>query len=105
METLYIPDIPAQMDDMIYVKPVGNQVLLKPLPSAEISESGFFVPLNARKPSNRCTVVKVGRGTAKRPMKLKVGMIAYRVRDWGEPILINDELHFLMDDTAILATE
>ncbi len=77
--------------------PILNQILFKPLPSDEISEFGLFIPETARKPSDKGIIVKVGRGTAKQPMTLKEGMTAFRVKDWGQEIMIGNELHFLMD--------
>lgn len=85
--------------------PIGNQILFKPLLSNEISEGGLFIPETARKPSNKGTVVLVAKGTASKPMRLKEGMVVYRVKDWGQEVMINNELHFLMDQGAILAKE
>lgn len=73
--------------------------------TAEVSEAGLMIPETARKHLDRGTIVSVGRGTAKKPMKLKEGMIGYRVHDWGEKIIINEETYFLMDGAAILAVE
>ena len=87
------------------MKPVRNNVLVKPFPPSEQSEGGIFVPLSVRKDNNRGTVVAVGNGTKDRPMQFKRGQIVYRVFEWGTPIEIQGEKHFLMDDSAILATE
>lgn len=84
--------------------PIRNQVLFKPFPPDEISTGGIYVPESAREVSNKGTIVKVGRGTKERPMSLKQGDIAYRVKDWGTEVIVDGELHFLMDDSAILAT-
>lgn len=85
--------------------PIRSQILVKPFPSDEISEGGIFVPESARRVSNKVRVVKVGVGTKDRPMKLKEGDVGYRVQDWGTELEINGELHFLLDQDAILATE
>ena len=85
--------------------PVRSQILVKPFPSDEISEFGIIVPENARKPSNKVKIVRVGNGTKDKPMKLKEGQVGYRVQDWGCPFLIWGELHFIMDADAIIATE
>lgn len=104
---IYIPDIPAQMLEV--KKPIKqllhNQILFKPLPSEEKTDSGLFVPENAIAVSNKGIIAQVANGTKKRPMKLKEGQVAYRVKDWGNDIMINNELYFLMDENAILATE
>ena len=85
--------------------PIRSQVLVKPFASDEISEFGIIVPENARKPSNKVMVVKVGNGTKDKPMKLKAGQTGYRVQDWGCPVEVEGELHFIMDADAIIATE
>lgn len=85
--------------------PVRTQILCKPFPSDEISEGGIIVPLSARKTSNKMKIIKVGKGTPKKPMKLKPGQTGFRVRDWGCPVVIEGDLHFLMDQDAILAIE
>jgi co-chaperonin GroES (HSP10) len=38
-------------------------------------------------------------------MQFKPGQVVYRVKDWGTPVEIEGENHYLMDDSAILATE
>lgn len=83
--------------------PIRNQILFKPFPPDEISAGGIFVPESAREVNNKGMIVKVGAGTKIRPMKLKEGDIGFRVKDWGTDVLINGELHFLMEDTAIIA--
>jgi co-chaperonin GroES (HSP10) len=87
------------------LKPIRNNVLVKPFPPSEISEGGIFVPLSVRKENNRVRVVAVGNGTKDRPMQFKPGQVAYRVAQWGTPVEIEGEKHYLMDDSAILATE
>mgnify|MGYP000993962647 CR=1 FL=1 len=85
--------------------PILNNVLVKPYPSPEITESGFYVPENAREVNNKVLVVEVGKGTDKKPMLFKKGVTAFRVKDWGTEIVINNEKHFLMDQGALLAIE
>lgn len=85
--------------------PIKNQILFKPFPSEEITLGGIFVPENAREINNKGTIVAVGEGSNKKPMTLKVGMTGYRVLNWGQEVMINDELHFLMDAGAILTIE
>ncbi len=85
--------------------PIQNQILFKPFPPDEITQGGLYVPESCRKVSNRGTIVKVGNGTAKRPMHLKEGTVGHRVLNWGTEILIDNEQYFLMDEEAILAIE
>lgn len=85
------------------MKPILSQVLFKPLSPDEVTEGGLFVPKSAMEVSNKGLIVDVGNGTNKKPMKLKKGLIVYRVKGWGQEVMINNELHFLMDEGAILA--
>lgn len=87
------------------MRPIRNFVLVKPFPADEISEGGILVPESARHESNKVHVIAVGNGTSSRPMNLKAGQVAYRVKDWGTPVEIEGEKHYLMDNSAIIAIE
>lgn len=87
------------------MQPIRTQILFQPMPSDEVSEGGIFVPETARAISNKGVIKAVGRGTAKKPMMFTPGDTVYRVKDWGCEIIIDGELHFLMDMDAILAKE
>ena len=85
--------------------PVRQNILVKPYPSEEVSEGGIYVPENAREVSNKVKVVAVGTGTPKKPMLLKAGMTGFRVKSWGQPLEIDGELHFIMEQSAIIALQ
>ncbi len=87
------------------IRPIKNNVLVKPFPSDEFTQSGLFVPENAREVNNKVRIVAVGEGTANNPMVLKPGATAYRVLNWGTEIFIDGEQYFLMDKGALLAQE
>ncbi|MES2382401.1 MAG: co-chaperone GroES family protein [Bacteroidota bacterium] len=87
------------------MKPILNQIIFKPLPSDELTEGGLFVPENCREINNKGTIVNVGEGTKNKPMRLKEGITVHRVKDWGLGFTINNELYFLMDESAIIAIE
>lgn len=89
---------------MSQINPIRNQILFKPFPPDVVTEGGLIVPESAQKPNNKGVIVKVGNGTKDRPMKLKAGDVAIRVQGWGQEILIDGELHFIMDADAILTT-
>jgi len=38
-------------------------------------------------------------------MLLKEGQTGFRVQDWGQEVLIDGELHFLMEQSAIIAAQ
>lgn len=87
------------------MQPVLNNVLVKPIYTSGISEGGILMPDSFKEPSNKVIVVSVGNGTSKKPMTLKPGDVGYRVKSWGTDVMIENELHFLMDAGAILAKE
>jgi chaperonin GroES len=87
------------------MKPIGTNVLVKPFPSPEYSEGGLLVPDSCKKDNNKVTIVAVGNGTKDRPMMRKVGDVGFRVKNWGQELIIGEEKYFLMDQSAILALE
>lgn len=82
------------------MKAHGKNVIVKPYPSSEFSEGGLIVPDSVKKPSNKVSIVSVGD----RVTKVKEGQSGFRVKSWGHDVLINNELHFIMDQSAIIAT-
>lgn len=87
------------------MQPIRNNILVKPFPADEVSEGGIFVPESARKESNKLLVVAVGRGTRDRKMPFVAGDVVYRVRDWGTPVDVHGDRHYIMDQNAIIAKE
>jgi chaperonin GroES len=87
------------------IQPIRNNVLVKCFEVSNISDGGILVPDSFKKDSNKVRIIAVGDGTKKRPMKLKSGDIAYRVRDWGTEVTDNGEKYFIMDDQAIIALQ
>lgn len=85
--------------------PIRQNVLVKPYPPSEQTESGLFVPDTVKKPSNHVYIVAVGNGSPNRPMKLKAGQSGYRVKDWGQEVEYNGEKHYFMEQSAIIALE
>ncbi len=87
------------------MQPIRNEILFKPDVPKDTTDGGLYVPDSCKEVPNRGTIIAVGRGTANQPMTLQAGMIGHRVKNWGEAIIIEGELHFLMDANAILAIE
>jgi len=81
--------------------PVGKNVLVKPFPSSDFSEGGLIVPDTVKKPSNKVLIKEVGHAVT----RVKRGQVGFRVKDWGNEILINGELHFIMNEAAIIAIQ
>ena len=87
------------------IKPIRNNVLIKPFAGKEITDGGLIIPENLRTPSNKGIVSAVGNGSKGRPMRLNVGEIDFKVKDWGTPVESDGELYYLMDENAVLATD
>lgn len=85
------------------VQPIRDQVLIKPFPSENKSEGGIWVPDSFAEVNNKAWVVAVGNGVVGKPMRFEAGMVVYRVKSWGVPIEIDGDIHYLMEDSAILA--
>lgn len=83
------------------MKPVGKNILVKPYPPSEVTQGGLIVPDTVKKPSNKVLITEVGNAVT----KVKRGQSGFRVRDWGQEVLINDELHFIMNEAAVIALQ
>ena len=80
--------------------PIRNQILVQPFPSDNVTAGGLIVPDSVMKPSSKVKVIKAGSRS-----KIKEGVTAYRVSDWGTEVIIDGVSHFIMEDNAILAVE
>lgn len=87
------------------IQPIINTVLIKPLPSENISAGGIVVPESFYVRNQKAEVVAVGKGCKKRPMIYKKGDLVYNIKDCGDEIEINGEKHYLIQDTYILMYE
>ena len=86
------------------IKPVRNNVLVKPFLKDETSKGGIIVPDSFRGESEKCLVVAVGEGTKRTPMQFKEGEVVFRVKEWGVPVIENGEQFYIMEQSSILAT-
>lgn len=86
------------------MKPVGQNILVKPFPPDDISEGGVIVPDSLKKPSNKVTVIAVGPGTEKKPMRIRQGDVGFRIKDCGTEVPIDGETYFLLHQDWLLAT-
>ena len=84
------------------VKPIRDNVLVRPCESDGISSGGIIVPDSYKEISNKVEVISVGNGVAGRKMKFKPGDIVCKVKGCGTEVLINGETHFLIKDNWIL---
>lgn len=83
------------------MKLTGDNILFRPFESDKISDGGIIMPDSYIKESNKGEIVSVGNGVK----DLKEGQIAYRVKDWGTPLIENGVTYYIMKDKEILALE
>ena len=83
--------------------PIKTQILCVPYPSDDTSTGGIIVPDSVKKVSNKMKVVKVGKGTPVKPMSIKESQTIIRMRGLGTEVLIDGQLHFLIDSSMVLA--
>ena len=85
------------------MKPIRDMVLVKPFAPEEITEGGLFLPEGYRERNCKAIVISVGRGTAKVKMEAKTDDIIFHIKGAGEPIILDNELVFLIRQNDILA--
>jgi co-chaperonin GroES (HSP10) len=85
------------------MKPIRDFVLVKPFAPEEVTEGGLFLPEGFRERNCKAKVVSVGRGTAKVKMEAKENDVVFHIKNAGEPIIVNNEIHFLIRHSDILA--
>jgi co-chaperonin GroES (HSP10) len=85
------------------MKPIRDMVLVKPFAPEEITEGGLFLPEGYRERNCKAKVISVGRGTAKVKMEAKTDDIIFHIKGAGEPIILDNELVFLIRQNDILA--
>ena len=85
------------------MKPIRDFVLVRPFAPEEVTEGGLFLPEGFRERNCKAQVVSVGNGTAKVKMEAKKDDVVFHVKGAGEPVIVNNELHFLIRHNDILA--
>jgi co-chaperonin GroES (HSP10) len=85
------------------MKPIRDLVLVKPFAPDEITEGGLLLPEGFRERSCKAKVISVGRGTSKVKMEAKKDDIVFHIKGAGEPVILNNELVFLIRQNDILA--
>lgn len=85
------------------MKPIRDFVLVKPFAPEEITEGGLFLPEGYRERNCKAKVISVGRGTAKIKMEAKKDDVIFHIKGAGEPVILNNELVFLIRQNDILA--
>jgi chaperonin GroES len=85
------------------MKPLRDLVLVKPCIADEITEGGLFIPVYAQERSSKAEVVETGNGTSKIKMEAKKGDIVFHIKGAGDPVVFNNEIHYLIRQGDILS--
>lgn len=85
------------------ITPIRDIVLCKPFPSDEISEGGIIVSDAHKAVSQKMEVIAVGKGLKNKPMNLKPGDTAFRVKDNGTEVWENGQQYFLLKSDWLIA--
>lgn len=85
------------------LRPIRENILVKPFMTDGISAGGIIVSDAHRLPSNKLKVIAVGNGTKQYPMNFKPGDVVFRVKDCGDEVLIEGELHYIVKSNWLLA--
>lgn len=85
------------------LKPIRENVLIRPLPSDTISEYGIYVPDTVQQRNSKAVVIAAGQGTKKYPMEFKKDMIIHTIKGAGEEIIIDGVKHYIVKCYDILA--
>ena len=85
---------------MVQIKPLGDRVVVRPLPAEEKTASGLFIPDTAKEKPQRGTIVAVGPGRVENGTKIDM-----TVRE-GDTVLYGKyagtEIRFGEDDYLIM---
>jgi chaperonin GroES len=87
------------------IRPIRNQILIKLFVGDDKSTGGIVVPECFRGESNKGEVIACGKGTKNRKMQFKPGDVVFRVQGHGEPLDIEGQRYYIMDQNTILATD
>lgn len=85
------------------IKPIRDNLLIKPFKSESISDGGIFVPDSFAIRNNKALVVAVGNGIKDKPMRFKKGDVIYNIKDAGDELIIDGEKYYMIKDNYILA--
>lgn len=90
---------------MANIRPLSDNVLLKPVAAEEKTASGILLPESAREKSKKGEVIAVGTGKYDNgqlvPMQVKVGDVV--LYSWGDELKIDGEEYVLVSESNIQA--
>ncbi len=91
------------------LKPLGDKIIVEPVPAEEKTASGLYVPDTAKKKSTEGTVVAVGRGKMVDGKliepEVKVGDVVIYSKYGGTEVTIGAKDYVILDEDNILAVK
>ncbi|MBX5490877.1 MAG: co-chaperone GroES [Chloroflexi bacterium] len=89
------------------LRPLGDRVVVKPLPREEVTRSGIVLPDTAKEKPQEGEVIAVGPGRLddgeRQPMDVKVGDKVLYAKYAGTEFKIEDEELLILSEKDILA--
>lgn len=87
----------------VTIKPIRENILIKPAKGDEVSVGGIVVPDHLRGRANKGVVVAVGNGIKGKPMLYKPNNIVWHIKGAGIELEENGEKLVLMPQADVLA--
>ena len=85
------------------LEPLGDRVVVKPLPSEEVSKGGIILPDTAKEKPQEGKVVAAGNGKKDEPMELKIGDTVLYGKYSGTEINVEGKEYLMMRQSDVLA--
>lgn len=90
------------------IRPLGDRVVVKALPSEEVTKSGIVIPDTAKEKPQQAEVIAVGPGRVlengqRQPIDVKVGDKVLYSKYAGNEVKIEDEEYLILRDIDVLA--
>jgi chaperonin GroES len=90
------------------IKPLGDRLVVKQLPSEEVTKSGIVLPDTAKEKPQQAEVIAVGPGRVldngqRQPMEVKVGDKILYSKYAGNEVKIDGEEYLILREIDVLA--
>ena len=87
----------------VNVKPLGDRVLVEPLPAENKTASGIIIPDTAKEKPMKGTVVAAGPGKTDEPVTVKVGDVVLYGKYAGTELTVDGKDYLIMRESDIFA--
>jgi chaperonin GroES len=93
---------------MAKIRPVGDRVVVKPLPKEEVTKSGIVIPDTAKEKPQEGTVIAVGSGRLldngdRVPIEVREGDHVLFAKYGGTEFKLDNEEYLVLKESDILA--